>query len=435
MPLVNPPKSVVQMLPQRSLPATALALAVLLAAPASAAPIAMEPLVSQALARSPALRSALKTVESQRALETAARAAYWPQLDAGAGLQETTSISPAQTSVQPFTLGNLSLNASQTLLTFGKRAASVEQAEAATAQALAQARLTAAEVAYAARQSYLTWAQAEGLAATAALQIGYAEATLKDAEARFKAGVAPKLDVTRARTAVSRARATLATAKAQTAVSRRRLAAALGQNAPVDGEPLFPGLQAPAARDWEAEAADHPALAALTAQAERALAAAAAAERAGLPDLAANASVGYRTRDWAGQPNGFVGLNLGWPLFTGFAISARAEAARASAEAARLSLEARRLEIRASAEAAAQTLKGVQETLPAVKAALEAARANLVQAQGRYRGGVGTILEVADAQSLLASAQDDDVRATTAYHLALADLQRALGETGVPDAL
>jgi outer membrane protein TolC len=68
--------------------------------------------------------------------------------------------------------------------------------------------------------------------------------------------------------------------------------------------------------------------------------------------------------------------------------------------------------------------------VPAAKAAVDAARANLAQAQGRYRSGVGSIIEVADAQSLLAQAQGDWVRATTSYHLAIASLQRALGTTG-----
>ena len=48
-------------------------------------------------------------------------------------------------------------------------------------------------------------------------------------------------------------------------------------------------------------------------------------------------------------------------------------------------------------------------------------------ATGRYRGGVGTFLEVTDAQAALVLAQTNQVNAETALQSQRAALQRAIG--------
>ena len=75
-------------------------------------------------------------------------------------------------------------------------------------------------------------------------------------------------------------------------------------------------------------------------------------------------------------------------------------------------------------------IAGAFARLPATAAELKSAQENLFQAEGRYRAGVGSIIEVSDAQTLLATAQGDQLRAAAAYHLAIADLIAAVGLTG-----
>lgn len=409
--------------------------AVALATPALAAPVAMEELVGRALTQSPTLQSARASAEAQQSREGVARSTYWPQLNLTSGLAQTTNLSPSQTSTQPISLLNTGVAVRQTLWTFGKLDAAVDQAEAQTEALRRQAQLTAVDVAWGVRQAYLNWAQAAGLETQAAEQVRYADATLAEARARFKAGVAARLDVTRAEATLALNRATLAAAKATTAQARRSLAAAIGQTAPVEGEPTFPATPPLANRpiaELEAEAADHPDLLVGQAQLAQAAAATRAAEVAGLPDINADGSYGIRARDFQGAPNWQAGVSLNWPLFTGFAVTSQAEATRGQEAAVRATLEARRLTILRDVDNAYLGLEGAKDRVPAAKTAVDAARANLTQAQGRYRAGVGSIIEVADAQALVASAQADWVRAVTSYHLAIADLQRAMGVTGVP---
>jgi outer membrane protein len=405
-----------------------------LAPPALAAPVSMEDLVQKAMTQSPTIRAAQSTVRVQEERVTTARSDYWPQVSLSAGSSETTSVSPTQTSAAPINVTSTGLAARQTLWTFGKLDAQVDQAEAQMAVSRAQAEVTAVEVAYGVRQAYLNWVQAAGLETQASEQIRFAETTLAEARARLRAGVAAQLDVTRAETSVAQARAQLATARATTAQARRSLAAAIGQNTPVAGEPAFPSTPAVANRpltELEAASNAHPDLRAAQSQLAVAEASTRAAAVAGLPDLGADLSYGLRARDFQPAQNWQAGLNFSWPLFTGYRITSQARAAEAQEMTVRQNYEARRLTVLRDIDNAYLSLEGAKETVPAAKAALDAARANLKQAQGRYRAGVGSIIEVTDAQSLLASAQADWVRATTSYHLSIASLQRAMGLTGV----
>lgn len=408
-------------------------LLVALATPAIAAPVSMEALVSKALEQSPTLHAARASAAAQKEYEGVARSGYLPQVGLSAGLSQTTSVSPAQTSAQPFSLGSTSLSVRQSLWTFGKRGAATQQAEAQTAAAGAQAFLREVEVAYGVRQAYLNWVQAKGIEAQAAEHLRVAETTLKEAEARVKAGVSAQLDRTRAQATLAQAKAAHAAARAGVAQAHRSVSAAIGQTELVSGEPAFPEEDALARRphsELEALAMEHPSLKAVEAQVMQAEASRRGAQAAGNPDLSVDASYGLRARDFMGAPNWQAGLSVNWPLFSP-SVSSQVRAAEGQEASAKATREARRIEVLRDVDNAYLALEGAKERLPAAKAALDAARANQAQAQGRYRAGVGSIIEVADAQSLLATAHADWIRAQTSYHLAIADLQRAMGITGV----
>ncbi len=401
-----------------------------LAPPALAAPVSMEGLVLKALEQSPALQAARATATAQAEAEGVARSGYWPQVNLSAGLSQTTSVSTAQTSAQAFNLGSTSVSVRQPLWTFGKLDAAQLQAEAQTANALALADLRAVEVAYGVRQTYLSWVQATGLETQAAEQVRLAETMVKEARARVKAGVSAKLDQTRAEATLAQAKASHAGAKATMAQARRSVSAAVGQTDLIAGEPVFPASLAPQPLgELEAMAEGHPTLKTAQAQVMQAEGSRRAAQTGRNPDLSADASYGLRARDLLGAPNWQAGLSFNWPLFAP-AVSSQVRAAEGQEIAVKATREARRIEILRDVDNAYLALEGAKERIPAAQAALEAARANQAQAQGRYRAGVGSIIEVADAQSLIATAHADWIRAQTSYHLAIADLKRAMGVTG-----
>ena len=126
-----------------------------------------------------------------------------------------------------------------------------------------------------------------------------------------------------------------------------------------------------------------------------------------------------------------MGLNLAVPVFTGFALDKQVAAARENQAAAEASLRDRQQQVSLGVDRAVINLKTAREKLSAFKAELRSARENFDLAQHRYREGVGSIIEVSEAQALLATAEADDVRGQAALHLAIAQLQDAVGLTGL----
>jgi outer membrane protein len=105
-------------------------------------------------------------------------------------------------------------------------------------------------------------------------------------------------------------------------------------------------------------------------------------------------------------PNWDVGLVIEWPLFDGTVI-ARRDAALSSAEAAREELSVvRNVEV-AAIERAYTAFDVAHKGLPGLEQAVTAARANWEQADARFRAGLGTAVELADAENLRASTEID----------------------------
>ncbi|HEY9721728.1 MAG TPA: TolC family protein [Oscillatoriaceae cyanobacterium] len=402
---------------------------------APAQPVDMESLVGVALKQSPTLAASQQSAQAAAAKVTQARSAYFPQISLNGGATETNSLVANQTSSLPFGYLNGSVSAQQLVFNFGKTSAAVQVAEANAHASADQANVTAVDVAYGVRQAYLDWAQAYELQKTADEQVRIAQDLTNASQARLKAGVAANIDLTQAQATLAQAIATQISARTTTDESRRALATAMGSNAPITGTPAFPAtapIASSALANLEQQALKaHPSYAAAVAQAQAADASALEAERAGWPDVNLSGSYGTRVQQAGPAPNWQAGLNLSMPLFTGFNLTAQTQSAQANARAAHASADNERLQILLGVDQAYLALVGAREKVPASESSLKAARANLDQATGRYKAGVGSIIEVENAETLLANAESDLARTRAAYYLAIAQLQRAVGTTGV----
>jgi outer membrane protein TolC len=99
-----------------------------------------------------------------------------------------------------------------------------------------------------------------------------------------------------------------------------------------------------------------------------------------------------------------VGAVFSWPLFDP-TVRARAEASRTTEEVRREELAQTRFEEVAAIRQAYVAVSVARLALPALQQALDAARANWAQADARFRAGLGTAVELADAEALLADAE------------------------------
>jgi outer membrane protein TolC len=148
-----------------------------------------------------------------------------------------------------------------------------------------------------------------------------------------------------------------------------------------------------------------------------------AALRARLQADASRYPFRFDREPWSAQ------LTLSWPVFTGFRRRAQLVQARVSADDAawqeRREVLALETQLRTAWDDAQQARASVdlQERLVAV------AREELRLAEERYRVGLGTGLEVVDAQAALARAEQARIRAVYAFHRAVAALEALSGVT------
>jgi outer membrane protein TolC len=90
-------------------------------------------------------------------------------------------------------------------------------------------------------------------------------------------------------------------------------------------------------------------------------------------------------------------------------------------------VRATELDISREVEQAQINVSEANERIQAAKTAVESALENFRLAQGRFDAGVGTILELTDAQLALTQTQNAETQALADYRIALARLQRAVG--------
>ena len=123
-----------------------------------------------------------------------------------------------------------------------------------------------------------------------------------------------------------------------------------------------------------------------------------------------------------------IGVQLSWALFDGFRTKGNIDLAQAQARVAEIQLNIER-------ERVALDVARARAELARARAAFEASRQNSSEADEAFRlaslrftRGLGTQLDVTDAQYALATARTNEARATYDIFLASAGLARALGQ-------
>src|SRR5206468_4479611 len=122
-----------------------------------------------------------------------------------------------------------------------------------------------------------------------------------------------------------------------------------------------------------------------------------------------------------------INLNLNWTIFDGGNRIARYREARAVLDASQSRVKATELDISREVEQSINNVIEADERIQAAQVAVASAQENFRLAQGRFDAGVGTILELTDAQLALTQAQNAEAQALADYRIALARLDRAVG--------
>ena len=413
-------------------------------------PLTLSAAVHLALRNHPATREARAGSAAALADVEVARTAYLPRLDAlwqvnratrnnvfGLLLPQTV-VPPVSGPVLAETLDGVWSSAGGLLLSweaidFGRRGAAVDVARAESGVAQARGKATELDIASAAADAYLAV-----LAADAALNAAQANVERLDTFARsVRALVQNQL---RAGAEQSRAEAELAAARNRLTQARRNAELARLDLAEAVGRPgsrivLAPGplLQSPAPPPTgESFApASHPRAVAANAQVDAIRARDRVLDRSYFPRVELQTAVSGRgvgrqidgTSSGSGLaldvPNWAVGVSVTFPAFEVFRTKARrqVEAERLGEATARYD---RTLQTLQTAEARARTVMvAAYEIAANTPQQLQAARDSDTQARARYDAGLTNVLEVAEAQRLLAEAEAESAVANLAVWRAL----------------
>ncbi|MEB3270187.1 MAG: TolC family protein [Synechococcus sp.] len=269
------------------------------------------------------------------------------------------------------------------------------------------------------------------------------QVSLRDARARFQAGVATKLEVLQAETQLARDQQLLTNALSQQAVARRTLAALL--NLPQDVTPTakdpsrvigtwLPSLQESIVAAFAFREELDQALLDISASNSRANAELARAQPllSIVNTLSAGSSSGYEfalrpvsSEGWSVENT--IGLNLSWNLFSGGQARALYRQQKQVAEESRYRFAERRIAIRQEVEESFYNLQRNNRNILTTSREVLSARESLRLARLRFQAGVTTQREVVDTQRDLTQAEVRYSTAIADYNRNLAELRRRTG--------
>jgi outer membrane protein TolC len=399
---------------------------------AGAMPLGIEEAVDIALNRQAAIAIAKGNVQVAEGQTQAARSALLPQLTATAGTSEQQVFrGTAQVGSNRFSTG---ISLSQLLFDFGRTRDQVRQLSTLEEASRATLTDTQREVAYQARVAYFNLAQNLENVRISQENVDNRQRQLSEAEARVDAGLGSPGDFVRAKTSLADAVIALESARNNATDATVLLAERLG----IDPRtPIIPSASAAVSAPVGNELGELVKIgleqrADVKAAQFRVTAASlgvAVAKLTSTPRVSLVAGVSARgANDPFESQSGSIGLNLSWTFGDSGLTAGNTKAARGQEEVARATL----------VDLSKQVISEISRALVDVQTArqrLETAQAQVANAQelvriseGRYSGGIGTFLEVTDAQSSLYSAQRNLTQATADTQRAASALNRAIGQ-------
>lgn len=131
--------------------------------------------------------------------------------------------------------------------------------------------------------------------------------------------------------------------------------------------------------------------------------------------------------DYRGQPLR-LSLSLSVPIFTGFTRSNAVEEARLQERNAREQVRAEELRLNSEVRTAVRTVESARRTATLQERIRETSTEELRLAQERFRLGLASSIEVADAQANLSQAERDEINAIYQFFQSFAALEALVGE-------
>ena len=397
-------------------------------------PLALVDVIDLALCRNPLTRETWASARVRAAEVGIARAAYLPTATASAALDLGRTRSGGDTRSERSIGADVGL--AWLLADFGARDAGLESARQLLAAASATQDSRLQGMFFSTLQAYYEVHARHAAVLAAQESERAAKESLRAAATRYAVGTATPADRLQAQTAYAQAVLDRVRAEGELRTAQGRLANAMGLEA---SQPVaLSAIPQPAATD--PSAADigrlideatrlRPDLLAAEAELKAARADIDAAGAAFRPRISLAATAGVQDSSLASPTHtGSIGLNVRIPLFTGHEAEYRVRAAEARADAQAARHDQLRLQVSLDVWQSYQSLLTAGEAIRTSQAVMQSAAQSEAVALGRYKAGVGNLIDLLNAQATHARARLQQIQANLDWTLARAALAQAMGQ-------
>ncbi|WP_236146351.1 TolC family protein [Leptolyngbya iicbica] len=412
-------------------------------------PLSLDDALALSYRNNPDLQVALLELERSESALREAQAANFPTLSINGTIQGQNTTSGGDTQLVPTPGGGFTFESETTeelgvsystqaelvynLFSSGRRSASIAAAAEQVQLALLEVERRREELRLATASEYYDLQAAIEAIRISQAFLTEAERNLQDTTLREEVGVGTRFDVLRAEVQVANARQDLVNAERSRQVAQRALARRLN----VPPSLTITTVPVDIAGEWPLSLEESIVLAYQNrAELEQQLTQRDVNELLRRVELAAlgpqvNLFANYSISDFFNQEDRFsdnyaFGARVSWTIFEGGAAQARARQRELDAEIAERNFEETRNTVRLGVESAYYNLQSNQTNIGTARLAVTQAQEALDLAILRFDAGVGTQLDILNAQSELTNAEVNLVQAIVGYNRSLAELERAV---------
>lgn len=391
--------------------------------------------VDMGLKKNPNIHGASKGIEAAEARVKESQAAYYPNLFGQANYNRYNNPS----SINTFSnlnngltdLTTYSLGLSQNIYDFGRTKYNVQTSKEDLKTFQWTLKDTRLSVIDNIRQAYYGVLLTQRVVQVRQEALADTQEHLKQAQGFYQVGLKAKIDVTQAEVAVITAQSALIQAENDVRVAWVTLATAMGLDSPpevtlkddletnrvnwkledlrkeaVERDPVLNRLRATVAF-WEAQIQE--------------------AKSAFWPTLAGTASYGYNNgTSYNNDETWIVGLQLNIPIFSGFLTRAKVAENQASLSQAKSNEESQKLVVVSNIQTLYLNQVLAEKQIDVTGEAFRYAKENLDLANGRYKAGIGAMLDITDARNSYVQSETNYIQSLYNYITALYKVERAI---------
>ncbi|MDI6784888.1 MAG: TolC family protein [bacterium] len=410
----------------------------------------MEQCIQHAVSHNPGLLSARQDVEIAESGRKQAKSAQLPGVTGSFSFQDYENLPIIVTGFGEFPIGwketyDMQVSITQPLYTWGKITKSIQQAKNQVEIAQQSYYQQEQSLIYSVKQAFYNVLLSQELVRVNQQAVAVAEAHLKNAQSHFRAGTVSNYEVLRAEVEVANTKPELIKSKNGLKLAYANLNTFLGRQEsnflditgglePSDlsggSRSRYPWISYATATslaflnrpDWK--------IVLLT---EKINELAIPIAASGTKPTVSLIGVHYRKSDsldaalggWNHYSSAILGVS--WSLYDGWATKAKVAQARSNRVKTGYQKEQLALTIRLEVEQAILELQSAEEIIISQQKTIEQARESLRLAESRYKNGVGTHLEVLDAEVALTRTETNYAQALFNYLVAQAQVEKVTG--------